>query len=88
MIEHDYERIDMMDGGDTRILGVQLTSEEYSAIADIVEAVLIRAGKIRADVSWSPRDPDYYFDLIIHYEDIPELEHMYFEKWWKENDDE
>jgi len=70
----------MMDGGDTRILGVDLTSEEYSAIADIVEAVLIRAGKVRAD-----KDPDHYFDLIIHYEDIPELEHMYFERWYKEN---
>lgn len=80
MIEHDYERIDMMDGGDTRILGVQLTSEEYSAIDDIVEAVLTRAGKVRAD-----RDPNRYCDLIIHYEDIPELEHMYFERWYKED---
>lgn len=79
---YDYERIDMMDYGDTDRLGVQLTSEEYSAIDDIVEAVLKRAGKVRAD-----RDPDYYFDLIMHYEDIPELEHMYFERWYKENDD-
>ena len=82
MVEYNMERVDMMDGGD-RELGADLTSKQYNIIGDIVEDVMRRAGKIRAD-----RSPDCYFDLIIHYEDIPELEHTYFERWYKEDNDD
>lgn len=80
MVEYYMERVDMMDGGSCE-LGADLTSEEYDVIGEIVDNIMRRAGKVRAD-----RDPNCYFDLIIHYEDIPEIEHMYFEKWWKDND--
>ena len=80
MVEYDMERADLMDGG-SRELGADTTSFEYGIISEIVDNIMQRAGRLRAD-----RNPNYYFDLIIHYEDIPELEHMYFEKWWKDND--
>ena len=81
MIEHNYIRADMLDSFDTDRLGAELTDEESRIIGDIMGNVMERSGKVRAD-----RDPNHYWDLIITYEDIPELEHMYFERWYKEND--